>query len=129
MPSGPRPILAAILTAVGGALITTGGFVVWLFGAALEHFFHFSTPLFVVGVGVGLVTMACGGLMAAVPRLRRSLGAVALACAVLSIPFALGGLVLGFGLAAAGGALAIVQVHFPVTAPGNPPWGRPPPWT
>ncbi len=129
MASEPRALLAAAMTGVGGALITTGGLVLWLIGTVLAHVFHFSSAVFVVGVLVGLLAMACGGAIALVPRARRLLGAVALACAVISIPFAFGGFLLGFALTAAGGALAIVQPRFPVAGAGSPPWGRPPPWT
>ncbi len=126
---GPgRPYLSGGLTIVGGAFIAAGGFVLWAIGTILAHVFGFSSPLFLIGLVVGLIAAVAGALMLAVPRLSHVLGAVAIACAILSIPFAFGGFVFGFVLTAVGGAMALARhrIYVIAAAPGQ---GPSPPWT
>jgi hypothetical protein len=126
----PRPpLLASVLTVVGGAFIFAGGLVLWIVGTVLAHVFGLASPLFVVGVVLGAVTIAAGGLMALVPRAVRPLGAIALACAVGSIPFAFGGLVVGFVLTAVGGAIAVARPRRQVVVVHASSSGPSPPWT
>ncbi|HYA10391.1 MAG TPA: DUF6114 domain-containing protein [Thermoplasmata archaeon] len=125
-----RPVLAAVLTVVGGAFVLAGGLVLWVIGTVLAHEFGLSSPLFVGGVVLGLLTMALGGLMGLVPRARRLLGALALACAVASIPLAFGGFVVGFVLTAIGGAIAVARPpRRVVVVTAGSPSGPSPPWT
>ncbi len=126
----PRPWLASILTMVGGAFVLAGGLVLWVIGTVLAHVFGLSSPLFLAGVVLGLVTVIAGGAMALVPRARRPLGALALGLAVASIPLAFGGFVVGFVLTAIGGAIALARPRrriVIVTAPSSA--GPAPPWT
>jgi Family of unknown function (DUF6114) len=123
-----RPLVAAGFTILGGAFIAAGGFVLWAIGTILAHVVGLSSPLFLVGLLVGLVTIVAGVLMLAVPRAARGMGAVALACAVASIPFAFGGFVLGFVLTSVGGALALARPRRVVVVTG-PAQGPSPPWT
>lgn len=123
------PLLASVLTVVGGAFVLAGGLVLWAVGTVLAHVFGLASPLFLVGVLVGAITIGAGGLMAVVPRAARPLGAVALACAVASIPFAFGGLVVGFVLTAIGGAIAVARPRHRVVVVHASSSGPSPPWT
>lgn len=124
------PDLAAVLTIVGGAFVLAGGLVLWAVGTVLAHVFGLSSPLFLGGVVVGLIAVVAGGLLGLVPRLRRVLGAVVLACAVASIPLAFGGFVVGFLLTAIGGGIAVARPRrrVVVVSAASPP-GASPPWT
>jgi len=84
---------------VGGSLVAVLGLVFALFGLF--------SGLFVVGLIIGLLTVLVGILMLAVPGAHSYWGVFAIVLALVSIPFALGGLVLGFLLAVVGGWLAI----------------------
>ncbi len=126
----PRPTVASVLTIVGGVFVLVGGLVLWIVGTVLAHVFGLSSPLFFGGVLLGLVTIVLGGLLAAVPRARRALGAAVLVCAVASLPLAFGGFVVGFGLTAVGGAIALARSRPRViVTTASTPSGRPPPWT
>lgn len=130
MPSERPPVLAAVLTIVGGAFILSGGLVLWLLGTVLAHAFGLASPLFLGGVVLGIVTVLAGGLLWLVPAGRRALGAVVLACAVASLPLAFGGFVLGFVLTAVGGAIAVARPpRRVVVVTGSHPTGPSPPWT
>jgi hypothetical protein len=129
VPDERPPVLAAILTIVGGVFVLSGGLVLWVIGTVLAHLFGLSSPLFLGGVLLGVVTIGSGGGMWLLPRARRVLGAVALACAVASIPLAFGGFVVGFVLTAVGGAIAlarprrrVVVVTTSTTSGPSPPW-------
>lgn len=127
--AGAGSVLAAVLTVVGGAFILAGGLLLWVVGTVLAHLVGLSSPLFVGGVIVGLVTIVVGGLMPFLPRAGKLLGAVALACAVASIPLAFGGFVVGFVLAVIGGAVAYTRARPEVVVSNAPASGRSPPWT
>ena len=124
-----RPYLAAFLTIVGGAFVVVGGLLLAIVGTVLAHLLGFSSAVFYVGLVVGLLTMLVGALMLVVPSARRGLGFVAIALAVASIPFAFGGLVVGFVLTAIGGAAAAVRPRWVVIATPGSPGGPAPPWT
>jgi hypothetical protein len=125
----PRALVASVFSVLGGAFILAGGLLLWLVGTVLAHLLRLSSPLFIVGVLVGVVAMAAGALLPFVARARRPLGAVIVACAVLSIPFAFGGFVLGFVLAAIGGTLALVRPAGGVWVRARGPTSGSPPWT
>lgn len=126
-----RPsLLAGILTVVGGGFVLAGGLVLWALGTVLSHLFGFSSPVFLGGVVVGLVAIGVGALMGVIGRGRRVLGAIALGCAVASLPLAFGGFVVGFLLTAIGGAIALARPRRPtvvVTTASAP--GPSPPFT
>jgi len=124
------PLLAAVLTAVGGVFVLVGGLLLWRAGTVLVTVFGLPRPWFVGGVVLGLLTIATGVLLRVANRGRRVLGAFAIAFAVASIPLAFGGLVLGFGLTAVGGAMAAARPAREGMVRTSPvPSGRPPPWT
>jgi len=130
VPGDRPPLLAAVLTMLGGAFVLAGGLVLWLLGTVLAHVLGLWSPWFLGGVVLGFLTVAVGGLMGVVSRARRPLGAVALACAVASIPLAFGGLVVGFLLTAIGGAIAISRPpRRVVVVQASPSSGPSPPWT
>lgn len=122
-----RPLLAAILTIVGGFFIALGGLVLAVVGTVLAAVFGFPAGWFYVGLVAGLLTMGLGGLMLALPSSRTTFGIATLVFAALSIPFAFGGFVIGFLLAVIGGALAIVG--WPREPDLTHPPGPAPPWT
>jgi Family of unknown function (DUF6114) len=101
-----RPVAAGVLTILGGFFILVGGFFFALIGAAFA-IFGFHSSFFLLGLLLGLVTLVIGFLMIAVPVGHSILGALAVICALVSVPLALGGLVIGFILTLIGGLLAI----------------------
>lgn len=101
-----RPVAAGVLTIVGGFFILGGGILVAILGAVLAAFGFFS-GFFFVGLGLGLLTIIVGVLMIAIPSGHLLWGALAIVFAVASIPFALGGVILGFILALVGGIVAV----------------------
>lgn len=132
-PSGTstgRPVLAAVLTVVGGAFVLAGGLVLWVLGTVLAHVVGLSSPWFLGGVVLGVLTVGTGAAMWLVPRARRVLGWLALGCAVASIPLAFGGLVVGFVLTAIGGAISAARLRPRVVVVAHPSSSGPsPPWT
>jgi len=124
-----RPVGAAVLTIVGGFFIMLGGIGVALIGAIFAIFGVWSA-FFLLGIGVGFLTILMGVLMLVVPRGHAAWGALTLIFAFVSIPFALAGLLLGFVLALVGGILAIawkplvdrvITVQARTVPPSSPP--------
>lgn len=103
----PRPVAAGVLTIIGGIFILLVGLVIAAFGA-LFAFLGFFSGLFFIGAAVGFLTIIVGVLMLAVPSAHLVWGILAVVLAVVSLPFALGGLIIGFLLALIGGILAAV---------------------
>ena len=107
-------MIAPALTILGGFFVLVGGAVLALFGAILGFLFRFDASFFFVGIAVGLVTIVVGVLMALVPRASKIWGALGIVLALVSIPTALAGFVVGFLLVLIGGILCFT-------------WTRPPP--
>jgi Family of unknown function (DUF6114) len=101
-----RPVGAGVLTILGGFFILLGGLLVSFLGVVFALVGVFSS-LFFVGLALGLLTMLVGVLMMVLPRAHLAWGILAVLFAVASLPFALGGFLLGFLLALIGGLLAI----------------------
>lgn len=130
MLGGPRPLFPTVLTIAGGLGVLAGGLLLWSGAGPFVPVLGLSRAWFLGGAALGILTVVVGALLALVPAYRRPLGAVALACAVASIPLAYGGLVVGFVLTAIGGAAATTRPQRPRAAvPGPTPTGRAPPWT
>jgi len=102
----PRPIGAGVLTIIGGFFILLGGFVFALIGAVLAVF-GFVSGVFFLGLLVGFLTLIVGFLMLAVPSGHTVWGVLAVVLALVSIPVALGGFLIGFLLTLIGGVLAL----------------------
>lgn len=102
-----RPIVASVLTVIGGALILLGGLLVFVIGGIVSAFLGHFSSLWLVGLVVGAFTILMGILMMLVPPAHVVWGVLAIVFALVSIPFALGGFILGFILAVAGGTIAI----------------------
>jgi len=100
-----RPIAAGVLTLLGGFFILLGGVVFALIGAVFAVF-GFVSGIFLLGLIVGLVTLLVGVLMLAVPSGHTAWGAIAVVLAIVSLPVALGGFLIGFLLTLIGGLLA-----------------------
>jgi hypothetical protein len=124
-----RSYVAGALVFLGGIFILVGGLVLAFVGTVLATVFGFVSAWFLVGVLDGVAVLAVGALLWAWPRAARPLGVVAIALAALSIPFAFGGLVVGFLLTLFGGVFAVGSRRRPievqvVSTPGKaPPWG------
>ncbi|HYA58372.1 MAG TPA: DUF6114 domain-containing protein [Thermoplasmata archaeon] len=125
-----RPFLAAIVTMVGGFFILLGGLLIAAFGFGLFLAFGLKSGWFYVGAVLGLLTMVLGGLMLAIPSAKTVFGIVTIVFAFLSLPFALGGFLVGFLLAIIGGIMAILWRPIALgvrvgVSPGGPapPWG------
>ena len=101
-----RPWVAGVLTIVGGFFILAGGFFFALVGAVLA-IFGLGSGLFLVGLLVGLATVVVGLLMVALPSGHTAWGILGIVLAIVSIPVALGGFLLGFLLTLVGGILAV----------------------
>ncbi|MHB8351530.1 MAG: DUF6114 domain-containing protein [Thermoplasmata archaeon] len=122
------PILASLLTLAAGLFILLGGLflallnVAFLWVGVTQH-----TEFIEIGPALGLLMFGAAALMWVLPRGRVAWGALVLVLAVLSIPFALAGFLLGFLLALAGGILAIRHPPTIVSvAPSLPPPPSPP---
>lgn len=101
-----RPVVAGVFTVLGGLFILGGGIIFALVGAIISLFGYWS-GLFVLGILVGLLTVLVGVLMIVVPSAHAVWGALAILFALVSIPVAIGGFVIGFLLALVGGILAL----------------------
>jgi len=102
----PRPIGAGVLTIIGGFFILLGGFVFALIGAVFAVF-GFVSGVFLLGLLVGFLTLIVGFLMLAVPSGHTVWGILAIVFALVSIPVAFGGFIVGFLLTLIGGILAV----------------------
>lgn len=102
-----RPVAAGIVTILGGLFILVGGAVVALVGGIISAFLGFFSGLWLIGLFVGALTCLIGLLMMAVPSAHAVWGSLAILFALVSLPFALGGFVVGFLLAIVGGVLAL----------------------
>ena len=100
---------AAVLVAIGGFFVLLGGLFQALLGVvvlALVGVAPHAVLLFGAFLGVALLVDSV--LLWGVPRVRFAWGGVALALAVLSLPFAsLGGFLVGFVLVLVGAAIAM----------------------
>lgn len=127
----PRPPpTAALLTAVGGGLIAVAAFLEERTPGAVPRLFGVPAAGSVGGLVAGVAAALAGVLMLTTPPSRRSLGVVALACAVASVPLAFGGFVVGFVLVAVGGAMPFARPRPEMAVVPSPSaTGRSPPWT
>ena len=106
--AGKVPTTGAILTIVGGLFILLGGALVATLGAIISFLLPGLGALLIVGgLSVGVLTLVMGLLMFLSPSHKSVWGALTIVLAVVSIPFGLGGFILGFILALIGGILAI----------------------
>ncbi len=102
-----RPVGAGILTILGGLFILIGGTIVALIGGIVSAFLGFFSGLWLIGLLVGALTCLVGLLMVAIPSAHGVWGVLAILFALVSLPFALGGFLLGFLLTIVGGILAL----------------------
>jgi len=102
----PRPVSAGILTILGGFFVLLGGLLFALLGVVFA-FLGLVSGVFFLGLGVGFLIIVFGILILAVPPGHTIFGIVTVLLALLSIPVAFGGLVIGFLLTLLGGILAI----------------------
>ncbi len=109
-----RPVAAAALTILGGLFVMVGGAAIALVGGILAAFLGSFSGLFLIGLLVGLLTVTVGLLMLVVPSGHSVWGILAILFALVSVPFALAGLIVGFVLALIGGILAILWRPGPV---------------
>lgn len=124
-----RPILAAVLIAVGGLFITLGGALVAVFGIVISIGFGVPLPWFFVGLAIGLLTIALAVLLYAFPRAAIPIGVLAIVAAIVSVPLALAGFIVGFLLALIGGVVAVVGRPGRFRASDGHPAGGAPPWS
>ncbi|HEV2317589.1 MAG TPA: DUF6114 domain-containing protein [Thermoplasmata archaeon] len=121
------PFVAIGLTIAAGFFILLGGLFVALLGVALYAIgFHAASILF-IGPLLGILLWVMAGLMWAFPRGHVAWGAIVIVISVVSIPFTLAGLILGFLLGLAGGVLAIVHRPAPRAPAGAVAWRLVPP--
>jgi hypothetical protein len=102
----PRPVGAGILTIIGGFFILLGGIVFAVIGAIFAVF-GFWSGIFLLGLLLGILTILIGFLMLAVPGAHTVWGVLAIVFALVSIPVAIGGFLVGFLLTLIGGILAL----------------------
>jgi hypothetical protein len=116
------------LCVLGGILILIGGTLVAFDNSAISFFGYLAnggtsgtnvTIVGVIGIIMGLIVIVAGLMMKSKPDKSKMWGAVVIIVAILSWFTAVGGLVVGFLIALAGGIMAI---RFkPSTAPSPPP--------
>lgn len=97
---------AGVLTMVGGFFIFLGGLLISFLGVFFA-LLGVSSAFFFVGLLLGLLTLVMGVLMLTVPRAHVVWGVLTIVLAFASLPFALGGFLIGFLLALIGGILAV----------------------
>jgi len=102
-----RPIAAGVLTIIGGLFILFGAVLFAALGLVFAVVFHLVSGFFFVGLIVGGLTLLVGVLMLAVPSVHVTWGVFAIVLAIVSIFFAIAGLVIGFILTVIGGGLSI----------------------
>jgi len=107
-----RPLAAGALTILGGLFISLGASLFAVLGVVFA-LIGLHSGVFFVGLLIGLLTVLVGLLMIAVPSGHVTWGVFAIVLALVSVPFALAGLVVGFLLTLLGGILSVV-------------WKRPP---
>jgi len=95
-----------VLTIVGGFFILVGGFFFALIGAFFA-LFGLVSGVFLLGLLVGFLTLLMGLLMLAAPSGHTIWGILAAVLALVSIPVAFGGFLVGFLLALIGGILSV----------------------
>ncbi|HEV2231409.1 MAG TPA: DUF6114 domain-containing protein [Thermoplasmata archaeon] len=124
------PTTAGVLTIIGGVFILLGGLVIASLGAFISFLFPGLGAILVAGgLGVGILTLLMGVLMFVMPQNKTIWGALTIVLAVVSLPFGLGGFIIGFILALIGGILAITYKSAapPPAYMGMPPPPPPPP--
>jgi hypothetical protein len=102
----PRPVAAGVLTIIGGFFVLVGGVAFALLGAVLT-LFGIVSGIFLIGLLAGLLILAMGGLMLAVPSGHTVWGVLTIGLALVSILVAFGGFLIGFLLTILGGILAL----------------------
>jgi len=95
-----------VLTIIGGLFILGGGLILAIVGAIIR-LFGFWSGFFLLGLLIGFLTLLVGILMIVVPSAHTLWGILAILFALVSIPAALGGFVIGFILTLLGGILAL----------------------
>src|SRR5712664_1694656 len=119
------------LSVLGGVFILIGGALVAFDNSAISPFFGYLanggasgtnvttvTTVGIIGIIMGLIVIVGGLMMKSKPDKSKMWGAVVIVVAILSWFTAVGGLVIGFLIALAGGIMAI---RFkPSTAPSAP---------
>jgi Family of unknown function (DUF6114) len=103
----PRPVAAGLLTILGGFFVLVGGFLFALIGVVFAVF-GIVSGIFLLGLLVGLLTIVMGLLMIALPSGHTLWGVVAISLAIVSIPVAFGGFIIGFLLTLIGGILSVM---------------------
>jgi len=116
------------LSVLGGIFILIGGALVAFDNSAISFFGYLAnggtsgtnvTIVGIIGIIMGLIVIVGGLMMKSKPDKSKMWGAVVVVVAILSWFTAVGGLVIGFLIALAGGIMAI---RFkPSTAPSAPP--------
>jgi hypothetical protein len=110
-------LIAAVFATLGGLL---GGFGLGDFGMGMAL-------LGTVGLIVGLIIIVAAAMLYMRPQQHVIWGVLILILAIVSIPFAFGGFIIGFILALVGGILGIVfKPQAPMAAPYAPPMAPPP---
>jgi len=102
----PRPVGAGVLTIIGGFFVLIGGAAFAVLGLFFA-IFGVVSRLFLLGLLVGVLILLMGVLMVALPSAHSVWGFLTICLAVASIPFAFGGLIVGFVLTLFGGILAV----------------------
>ncbi|HTT25855.1 MAG TPA: DUF6114 domain-containing protein, partial [Thermoplasmata archaeon] len=97
------PTAGAVLTIIGGVFILLAGLVLAVVGSFIALFFPGLAALFFIGLVIGILTLLMGILMLVKPEMKTAWGALTILFAIISIPTAFGGFVIGFILALIGG--------------------------
>jgi len=128
------PKTAAILTIVGGVFVLLGGLALAAIGAIFSFLLGGLTGLFFIGLVIGILILVFGVLMFVKPEMKLIWGILTIIMAIVSIPFAFGGFLIGFILSLIGGIMAITYkvreptpMMYPPGTMAPPPPPPPPP--
>ena len=118
------PVAGGVLALLGSLLVLFVGAALALIGGFLLFLpVGFLAGLFFLGLWIGLLMLVFSILIFAVPSLKSAWGTAVIVLSVLSLPFALGGLLFGFLFGLIGGILTILHRDPPPMMPPGVPFG------
>ncbi len=117
------PVAGGVLSIIGSVFVLLAGAALAVLGSFLSFFIGGLAGLFYIGLLIGVLMLIFSILIFVMPSMKTAWGALVIVLAIASLPFALGGFIIGFILALIGGILTLVHKSTPAMAapmPGQP---------
>lgn len=120
------PTTAFVLSLIGGIFVFLAGLVLAYIASFLAFFGFGLGGILYIGLVVGILMIVFSILLYVMPQAKTAWGALIIVLSIVSLPFALGGFIVGFILGLIGGIFAITYKP-PMMAPmmGQPMMGQP----